>query len=157
MSGYAWVTSGGVYLVLEHRWCKVASFRTPSGVGVGAGGWETVWEISTARPDAPRFVATTLEAVRPGDYVKILGRDEWAMTTEVQTVMEVDLLTSDEADQQAAEVTLLAIGGSRAWIVSPSGTEELHGTGERQASDPPAPGVVQMWLRVNGALPFDRA
>lgn len=113
MQGYAWVTGGGIYMVLDDRWCKTTSFHPQSAVAAGWGNWQRLHNVSLANAESPQFRMAHPEDVRPGDLVRLDGPNHWARTTEVNTVLTVE--TTDDA-AAATDSAVLVAGAEAAWI-----------------------------------------
>lgn len=131
MFGHAWVTRGGIYMAVDGDkfWCKTTSFRR-GGLAAGFGGWEALYELSTATPEHREYKTVAPADVRPGDFIHFRGRDYWANTTKVNTAFAVDELGEQEADLTAGN--LLSFTTTEAWIRYQDRIEKLGYDGARE-------------------------
>lgn len=147
MHGYGWVTRGGIYMVLDGRWCKITAFRKGSQAPAGWGAWQRLDAVSTARFDRPEFTPADPAAVIPGDFVEMLGPDHWACTTEVNTVLEVELLEpSPSRDDRSGNI--LVTSDDAAWIIYADNIEVLHADAAREIRDMASPPQGTRLLRI---------
>jgi hypothetical protein len=124
MHGYAWVTGGGIYMILDGRWCKTTQFHDEGYVTAGWGDWEvaTDWSVISQADPTPRAVAVS--DVRPGDFPRIGGQNAWDLTTMARTVLGIT--TKPHADAIAQLRTPTA-----AWLAGEAGVVALGRDGQR--------------------------
>jgi hypothetical protein len=125
MSGFGWVTAGGIYMVLRGRWCKVTQFHAGGCVRAGWGGWELATDCSVFSFARPERRAVAVADVAPGDFVRIGGQNVWARTAMINTVMEITL------DPPADPGPRLLCTPTAAWLVDGAGVTALGRDGQR--------------------------
>lgn len=134
MVDFAWVTRGGVYVLIDGRYAKATSLR-PASTPANLGRLETLMSLRALRPNKAEWIDVSQGEVERGDALQLAGRDFWAQTSEVFSIYKGTSVNPRAVDIKAAGERYLLLWSSKALLVQDEMSITVTASGVRLASE----------------------